>query len=350
MITGSLPGACYAAGMTSFLNAKNIRILDYAHFAEPVRERSREGAQALAAEHGVEIQHSSQAHVRKEDVVAAVIRQRGDQPGLVHVISAMEACDAYEPWHDKRTHQTFLRHTSGKCMDYYFCFIDETLGLTFLRVPTWCPFRLQFYGNGHSWLARSLTAAGIGYTLADNAFIRIDDWERAQQLADGFSPDTLHAILDSYAQQCCPVLDVFAQTDHWSLMQVEYSTDRVFRSEEILKSLYEELPASDLLDRGRAGGHVSWARRSRRNWRRKSAAALPRASKAPVSSTASARCRSKCTTSSIGCCVWKPRPTTFPSSNTTARGTSGSPRNPRNRTSQEDDLQPHRLARDSARL
>jgi hypothetical protein len=80
MITGSLPGACYAAGMTSFLNAKNIRILDYAHFAEPVRERSREGAQALAAEHGVEIQHSSQAHVRKEDVVAAVIRQRGDHP------------------------------------------------------------------------------------------------------------------------------------------------------------------------------------------------------------------------------------------------------------------------------
>ena len=251
MITGSLPGACYAAGMTSFLNAKNIRILDYAHFAEPVRERSREGAQALAAEHGVEIQHSSQAHVRKEDVVAAVIRQRGDQPGLVHVISAMEACDAYEPWHDKRTHQTFLRHTSGKCMDYYFCFIDEALGLTFLRVPTWCPFRLQFYGNDHSWQARSLTAAGIGYTLADNAFIRIDDWERAQQLADGFSPDTLHAILGGYAQQCCPVLDVFAQTDHWSLMQVEYSTDRVFRSEEILKSLYEELPASDLLDRGR---------------------------------------------------------------------------------------------------
>ncbi len=241
VITGTLPGACYAAGMTSFLNAQHIRIFDYPRFAEPLRERIREGAQALAAEQGIEIQHIPQAHVRKEDVVAAVIKERGDHPGWVHIISAMEACDAYEPWHDKRTHQTFLRHTSGKCLHDDFYFIDAILGLIDLRVPTWCPFRLQFYCNGHSWLARSLTAAGIGYAMADNAFIRIDDWAGAQQLADGFSPNTLHTILDGYAQQCCPVLDVFGQTSHWSLMQVEYSTDRVFRSAEILKPLYEEL-------------------------------------------------------------------------------------------------------------
>jgi hypothetical protein len=35
---------------------------------------------------------------------------------------------------------------------------------------------------------------------------------------------------DRYATQCCPVLDVFGQTYHWSLMQVEYATDLVFRS------------------------------------------------------------------------------------------------------------------------
>jgi hypothetical protein len=39
----------------------------------------------------------------------------------------------------------------------------------------WAPFRLQFYCNGHSWLAHKLTAQGIGYTMADNAFVRIDD-------------------------------------------------------------------------------------------------------------------------------------------------------------------------------
>ncbi len=97
------------------------------------------------------------------------------------------------------------------------------------------------------WLARRLTAAGIGFTLADNAFLRIDDWERAQTLADGFSPDHLHRVLDHYAQQCCPVLDVFAQSYHWSFMQVEYATDLVFRSPAILKPLYEQLSRQAIL-------------------------------------------------------------------------------------------------------
>ena len=89
-------------------------------------------------------------------VVAKVLAGRGRHPGLVHVISAMEACDAYQPWHDKRTGRTFLRPDSGKCLHYYFYFIDAELGLCYLRVPTWCPFRLQFYYNGHNLLARKL--------------------------------------------------------------------------------------------------------------------------------------------------------------------------------------------------
>ena len=34
--------------------------------------------------------------------------------------------------------------------------IDELFGLCYLRVPTWAPFRLQVYFNGHQWLARQL--------------------------------------------------------------------------------------------------------------------------------------------------------------------------------------------------
>jgi len=36
--------------------------------------------------------------VRKEDLVARVLALRGDAPGLVHVLSAMEACPSYKPW------------------------------------------------------------------------------------------------------------------------------------------------------------------------------------------------------------------------------------------------------------
>lgn len=247
VITGTLPTVCYAAGMTRFLYSKQIRIFDYPAFAATLREQVRERAASLAAKAGITIEHIAKSHIRKEAVVAKVLERRGEHPGLVHVISAMEACDAYQPWHDKQTHKTFVRPDSGKCLHYYFYFMDSELGLVYLRVPTWAPFRLQFYCNGHSWLARRLAAQGIGFTAADNAFVRIDDWQRAQALADELSPDRLHRVLDRYAALCCPVLDAFGQSYHWSLMQVEYATDLVFRSAETLKPLYDQLARESVL-------------------------------------------------------------------------------------------------------
>ena len=247
VITGTLPTVCYAGGMTKFLNASDVRIFDYPRFAEPLRELVREQAASLAAEAGATIEHIGKKHIRKEAVVAKVLEQRGEHPGLVHVISAMEGCDTYKPWHDKQTHKTYLRPDKGQCLHCYFYFMDAELGLIHLRVPTWAPFRLQFYCNGHSRLARQLVAEGIGFTAADNAFIRIADWQRAQDMADGFSADQLHRVLDRYAALCCPVLDVFGQTYHWSLMQVEYATDVVFRSAATLRPLYEQLTREAVL-------------------------------------------------------------------------------------------------------
>jgi len=247
VITGTLPGVCYAGGMTRYLNARGIRIFDYPEFAKPLRDRVRDRAAALAAEAGLTIEHPRKPNTRKEDVVARVLKQRGEHLGLVHIISAMEGSDAYQPWHDKQTHKTFIRPDSGKCLHYYFYFMDAQFGLIYLRVPTWAPFRLQFYCNGHSWLARRLTAEGIGYTMADNAFVRIDDWVRAQELADSLSPDRLHRTLDRYAERCCPVSEVFGQSYHWSLMQVEYATDLAFGSTTTLGPLYEQLVRQSVL-------------------------------------------------------------------------------------------------------
>ena len=248
VITGTLPTVCYAEGMTRFLFANGIPIFKYPDFAMTLRERVREQVASVVAKAGVTIEHIAKSHIRKEAVVAKVLEQRGDHPGLVHVLSAMEACPSYRPWHDKASHKTFLRPDTGKCLHYYFYFMDADLGLVYLRVPTWAPFRLQFYCNGHSWLARQLTAEGIAFTMADNAFVRIDDWQRAQELADAFSPDLLHRVLDRYAALCCPVLDVFGQTYHWSLMQVEYATDLVFRSAATLKPLYDRFVRESVLN------------------------------------------------------------------------------------------------------
>jgi hypothetical protein len=83
VVTGTLPTVCYAEGMTRFLYANQIRIFDYPGFAMTLRDRVREAAASLAAEAGITIEHITKSHVRKEAVVAKVLEQRGDHPGLV---------------------------------------------------------------------------------------------------------------------------------------------------------------------------------------------------------------------------------------------------------------------------
>jgi hypothetical protein len=252
IVSGTLPGACYAGGMTSFLYSRGIRIFDYPRFAEPLRDRIRERALQVCQAAGVALEHVNKSHIRKEELVARVLAARApcerDRPGLVHVISAMESCQSYKPWLNKANGHVFLRPDTGKCLHYYFYFIDEALGLCYLRVPTWAPFALQFYCNGHSALARSLAHEGIDFLQEDNAFLRVADLARAQALADAFNPEQLHRRLTRYAHWLCPVAQVFAQDDwHWSLRQAEYSTDLMFRSAQTLMPLYDTLSRQAVL-------------------------------------------------------------------------------------------------------
>ena len=149
----------------------------------------------------------------------------------------MEACPSFQPWHDKATGKTFLRYKDGKCLHYYFYFIDAMLGLCYLRVPTWAPFRLQFYFNGHNLLAHKLDREGIGYRMIDNAFVAIDDWERGGLWPRRFTsqPCTTSSI---NWRHVLPRDRPVRSGVHWSLMQVEYATDLVFHKQDVLRPLY----------------------------------------------------------------------------------------------------------------
>ena len=205
LVFGTLPKLCYADGMTSYLYERKIRIFDYAKFAEPFRNELRENAERLAKENGIEIEFLRKRNVRKEDRVKEILAQRGDHPGLVCILSAMEPCSTYKPWHNKSTGKTYLLPDDGKCLHYYFYVLDEELGLCHVRVPTWLPCRLQIYFNGHSWLASLLRKRKIDFTLLDNAFVDIRDWKRAQQIANGLEIQRLHHRLDELAQRFCPM-------------------------------------------------------------------------------------------------------------------------------------------------
>ena len=204
LVFGTLPGICFAEGMTSYLYSHKVRIFDYPRFAQLFRDELRENTERLAKESGIEIEHIRKRNVRKEDLVEAVLAKRGRHPGLVTIFSTMEPCATYQPWHNKQTGKTYLKPDDGKCLHYYFYFIDEELGLTYVRVPTWLPCRLQIYFNGHNWLAMQLGKRNISYELRDNAFVEISDGRQAQQIADNWRAKRIHQKLDESPSGSAP--------------------------------------------------------------------------------------------------------------------------------------------------
>jgi hypothetical protein len=229
LISGYLQPFCHAKGMTNYLYQHQIRIFDFTQWAAPLREEIRANAEALAQANGLKIEFIRKKNFRQEDRIRKILKTRSGAPGLVHIFSAMEACPTYQSWHDKQTHKNFLKPDTSKCLTYYFYFIDSELGLCFVRVPTWAPFTLTVYFNGHAWLATQLKARGLEYELRDNAFTSIADFAVANELTEHLDIQRLHVKLDEFAQRYCPVVQTLQHHYQWSIRQAEYSTDSVFK-------------------------------------------------------------------------------------------------------------------------
>jgi hypothetical protein len=241
VIAGSLPDLVHKDGVYAYMRQHGVEVGDLELHFKKLNLEIRATAEDLASRAGLQIDYIRKSNFRKEDRIKEIVRERGDHPGLVHVFAAIEACAA---WRVRRRHSDggeFIYSRQGKCLHYYFYFIDAEFGLCYFRVATFAPFRLQFYFNGHSWLANTLRNAGIGFELVDNAFLQIDDWDRAQELARELNAEYLHSYLDRLAARCLPFMDRFRSSYRWSVWQIELATDLVFTSAEDLHPIYDHL-------------------------------------------------------------------------------------------------------------
>ena len=75
----------------------------------------------------------------------------------------------------------------------------------------------------------------------DNAFGHIADYAQANQLAAQWDCQWLRSKLDAWASQYCPVVDTLHLSYYWSLMQVEYALDLVFKTPTVLAAFYPHL-------------------------------------------------------------------------------------------------------------
>jgi hypothetical protein len=89
IVRGRLAEIDYAKGMAAYLRADGVRLFDFRQWANPLRDEIRNNTERLAQEHGIEVRFV-RGNERKETIVAEILEQRGDSPGLVAIMSALE--------------------------------------------------------------------------------------------------------------------------------------------------------------------------------------------------------------------------------------------------------------------
>ena len=239
---GHLRQIAFGKGMEKLLARQGLLIKDFQTFAKKLSTDVDEHAKQLAERAGRPCMYLGSYKTRKEALIEEIIRKDGIEEGLVAVLRVVEGAQSFRVASGKG--RPVIANAGRKCVCVYFYFLDPRFGLVHVRIQTWLPFTVQICVNGHEYLCRRLDQEGIAYRMVENSFHQIDDWERAQELANEFDQLDWPLILSEWARTANPLLDngpLSGMGYYWVADQVEYATDIAFTDRKSLQPLYHNL-------------------------------------------------------------------------------------------------------------
>jgi hypothetical protein len=242
-LRGTLPRLANTVGFCRWLAAMGIPLKDFSSYAEGRTKQLRTALEAQASAAGRPVEYLA-GYTDKEDLVQERLGRDGAAPGgLVCAFSTLENCSSYDVFHNSKARLLELRRRPRKCLHYYFYFVDRRFGLAQVRLQTWFPYNTHVVLNGRRWLARELDKKGIGYQRRDNCFTWVEDFARAQKLADRQPSIHWEAELDRLLRRVLPPRKLWLPDDryYWTAEQTEWATDLAFRDADALARLYPQL-------------------------------------------------------------------------------------------------------------
>jgi hypothetical protein len=236
---GYLP-LSYAKGMEGFLYRQNVLFKDFKHYAPKVSERLKEHVRQVVEQAGGAFRHLPKKE-RMEKEARRIAQEKGIAEGIVCGFSCLETCSTYRLQFGQGRPR--LKKDFRRCTVVYVYLIDPVLGLLHVKLQLWFPLTMQVYVNGHEFVARKLNALGVKYTMHDNAFTWIGNMEAAQGCANRLTKQNWPRLLQKLARQFNPLLEqeLQGQEYYWVTDQAELATDVLFKSPQVLASLYPRL-------------------------------------------------------------------------------------------------------------
>ena len=238
-----------------YLSKAKVLCKDFKKFATGLTDEVCERAERLAESLKRPFTYLNSSALSKEDLARKIAERDGIKEGLVAIFRCVEPCRTYKMRGNYQTKKLEPHLELGKCLHLYFYVQHPRLGLLHLRLQTWFPFLIHICLNGHDWLARQMDEKGLRYRKADNRFTWVQDFDKAQDLADRQLRTDWVSLCEQLRETYHPLHDKIGRplnglSYYWTAPQTEFSSDVLFHDQRVLDRLVPRLMLHGMLNLG----------------------------------------------------------------------------------------------------
>ena len=245
IVNGYILQLCNYRQFLYYLIQNNVKLKEFDKFALEQTNLLCSHIDDYIKDNNVELQYLNSGKIDKHELAYSAFLKDTSKTGLVSAFSAVELCKTMTVKPNRESKKLEIISKPTKCKHYYLYFNDEEFGWMFLKIQTWFPYNVQIYINGREYLSKLLDKNNIKYEMYNNSFSYLEDFNKAQELANNILNKKLSDSFDGIARKINNLLpnieNIFHHSYYWCIDQCEFATDINFKSRKDLSNIYKTL-------------------------------------------------------------------------------------------------------------
>ena len=251
------PKLQHEGGVVTFFRHHRQQPVVSSALMEPISNSFIMNIEAFAKKNDVPL-FTFEKNQRKDDVAAAHLANFSGSEGVLFIGKAQEKVSVFRT--EKRTNPDtdkkypWIVKTTSMVNQFYFYCVDEDFGPFFLKFSSYFPYNAKLCINGHEYVKRQLTKAGIAFEPLDNGILSCADPQRLQSICDDLSAGTIDALLRKWLAKLPHPFSVTDRAAGYrydvSTLQAEFSLTQVLDRPVSGRIFFEEVIRENL-DLGR---------------------------------------------------------------------------------------------------
>jgi len=245
IIKGYILQLCNYRQFLYYLIQNNIKLKNFGDFAYKQTGLLLYNIDKYISDNNVKLQYINSTNIDKGELALEDFNKDTSKTGLISAFSVVELCDTMTVVSNKDLKKLEVASRKTKCKHYYLYYNDLEFGWMFIKIQTWFPYNVQIYINGREYLSKLLDKENINYQMYNNSFSYIEDYNKAQDLADSILNKDISSSLDGLIKPINNLLPNIQETVghsyYWCVAECEFATDITFKSRSDLEKIYKPL-------------------------------------------------------------------------------------------------------------